>query len=693
MHNRETTFLWLVFLLMAAQVYNVEKVYGQQKIPINFGKVKLEDFNIYSPVIDSNTNAVVIADVGKTEFIPNTNDNSFSFVFTRQTRIKIINKKGFDAAVVTIPLYVGVDGRSEKMERLKATTYNIENEKVKETDLEKTDLFTERRNKNLDYKKFTFPALKEGSIIEYSYEVKSDFFFNLQSWYFQGEYPVLWSQYDANIPEFFKYAILAQGYHSFLINKVNNYSASFSFSGRESRAVGDNTFNGSRGMPEDNSFKIEGIVDYHTWIMKDVPALKPEPYTTTVNNAIAKIEFQLNEVRFPNSTPTYYMASWEKMSKDLWEDVRFGAAIDKPNNWLDDEVKNIVKGAVTQHEKVQKVYDFMQRNFSCNLQNRMYITDGLKEVFKNRTGSVADINMLLIAMLRNIKIDAEPVILSTRSNGYTHEIYPLMDRFNYVIAHVMLDNSAVYLDATEPRLAFGKLPSELYNGHARLISKDRATAIYFSSDSLKEAGSTNVFISNLEKGGVQGNIMQVLGFYETLDLRDKMAKTSTAQLVKTIKESYPEEIEVENVTIDSLKILDQPVTLKYDLNIKLFGQADIVYFNPMLAEAIKKNPFAAAHRFYPVELPYTKDDIYSFHMEIPQGYKIDELPKSVRFNLNENEGMFEYIISADAEMIQMKCRLVVRKTRFLNDDYESIREFYSLIVKKQSEQIVFKKIK
>lgn len=168
MHNRETTFLWLVFLLMAAQVYNVEKVYGQQKIPINFGKVKLEDFNIYSPVIDSNTNAVVIADVGKTEFIPNTNDNSFSFVFTRQTRIKIINKKGFDAAVVTIPLYVGVDGRSEKMERLKATTYNIENEKVKETDLEKTDLFTERRNKNLDYKKFTFPALKEGSIIEYS---------------------------------------------------------------------------------------------------------------------------------------------------------------------------------------------------------------------------------------------------------------------------------------------------------------------------------------------------------------------------------------------------------------------------------------------------------------------------------------------------------------------------------------------
>ena len=166
MRNRKTTFLWLVFLLMAAQIFIVEIVYAQHKIPVNFGKVKVEDFNVQSPVIDSNTNAVVIADVGKTEFIANANENTFSFVFTRKTRIKIINKKGFDAAVITIPLYVASDGTSEKLERLKATTYNIENEKVKETDLERADLFTERHNRNLDYKKFTFPALKEGSIIE-----------------------------------------------------------------------------------------------------------------------------------------------------------------------------------------------------------------------------------------------------------------------------------------------------------------------------------------------------------------------------------------------------------------------------------------------------------------------------------------------------------------------------------------------
>lgn len=664
---------------------------AQEKLPIKFGKVSLGDFDVKSPLIDSNTSAVVVADVGKTEFMANASDLTFSLIFSQKKRIKVINKKGFDAATITIPLYVNASsGKSEKLVGLKAYTYNVENGKVIETGVGKSEIFTEKHDKNWEYKKFTFPALKEGSIIEYSYEVKSDFFFNFQTWNFQGEYPVLWSQYEANIPEFFKYVILSQGYHPFFINKVEKSSVNFSFIEHVDRGGGgfQPTTNSGR-----QTFNVPGEIDLHNWIMKDVPALKPEPFTTTIRNAIAKIEFQLNEIKYPNSKSTYYMDTWEKVSKDLWEDTRFGQAIDRPNNWLDIEVENIVKGAATPKEKVQKVYAYVQHNFTCNNQARMYITDGLKEVFKNKTGSVADINMLLIAMLRNSKIVAEPVILSTRSHGYTHEIYPLMDRFNYVIASVKIDNTITYLDATEQHLPYGKLPAQLYNGHARLISKDLASPVYFEADSLKESSNKSVFISNMDNGGVEGVFNHNLGFFESLNFRDKMAKTTNTEFEKSVQESFSEDMAIENITIDSLKKIDEPVQIKYDLKLKLFDEADIVYFNPMLAEAIKKNPFVAAQRYYPVEMPYKEDDVYSFHMDIPKGYKVDELPKSVRFNLNENEGMFEYIISADAENIDLRCRLVLRKTNFVNDDYETLREFYSFIVKKEAEQIVFKKIK
>ena len=55
--------------------------------------------------------------------------------------------------------------------------------------------------------------------------------------------------------------------------------------------------------------------------------------------------------------------------------------------------------------------------------------------------------------------------------------------------------------------------------------------------------------------------------------------------------------------------------------------------------------------------------------------------------------MFEYLITNNGTEIQMRCRLNLNKATYLNEDYKSIRDFYSFVVQKESEQIVFKKIK
>lgn len=249
-----------------------------------------------------------------------------------------------------------------------------------------------------------------------------------------------------------------------------------------------------------------------------------------------------------------------------------------------------------------------------------------------------------------------------------------------------------HLDASQPRLAFARLPLHVYNGHARVIDAI-AAPVFFEADSITEGNSTSVIVSNTDRGGVEAVFQSKLGYYQSLSLRNKIAQSSLADYIKSLSATVIEEMAINNVQIDSLKMLDEPVELKYDLILKLFGNADIVYLNPLLGETIIKNPFTALERFYPVEMPYAQNDVYVFKMEIPRGYKVDELPKSARIMLNEDEGMFEYLISSDGSNIQMRTRLVIKKANFLNEDYQTLREFYSVIVKKQSEQIVFKKIK
>ena len=159
---------------------------AQPEKEYKFGKVTAEDFrrNVYE--LDSNAAAVVIAEIGSTELTGNSK-GSFSLFFKNYRRAHVLNKSGFDISDVTIPLY-RIGDREERIEQLKAVTYNLENGKVVETKLDQKDaLFKDVIDKNWVVRKFTFPNVKEGSIIEYEYRLMSDFYSNLQGWEFQGQ--------------------------------------------------------------------------------------------------------------------------------------------------------------------------------------------------------------------------------------------------------------------------------------------------------------------------------------------------------------------------------------------------------------------------------------------------------------------------------------------------------------------------
>jgi hypothetical protein len=313
-----------------------------------------------------------------------------------------------------------------------------------------------------------------------------------------------------------------------------------------------------------------------------------------------------------------------------------------------------------------------------------------KEVLKKKSGRVSEINLLLLAMLRHENIQSEPVLASLRSRGVVHAVYPLMDRFNYLICQVTLPSGLLYLDASRPMMGFGKLPASVYNGTAWVLTSSPYD-INLSTDSLNESKRTSLILIN-ETGGMDGAVNAVLGDNESQTLREKLVKTKVEDYTKEIEKGIGMDASVSNLQLDSLKKYDEPVGLHYDVKFK-FNDEDVVYFNPLLGEAMKKNPFASATRLYPVEMPYTFDETFILDMEIPKGYLVDEMPKSVRYKFNEDEGMFEYLFSKTAEKIQMRCRMWIKKTVFSQDDYNDLREFFAFAIKKQGEQVVFKKQK
>ena len=667
--------LYLLLAFMAC-IFLVPNADGQEKLPVRFGKVSPEDFNLSKYSFDTGSSAVVIADVGRTSFEGNTK-GWFSLNFKHQIRIKILNKNGFDAANFSIPLYFDGDNE-EKLENLKAITYNLEDGKVVETKLENSAVFKDKLSKHKIIRKFTFPAVKEGSIIELSYTINSDFLTNLQPWSFQGGYPRLWSEYQVEMPSFFNYVHLSQGYHPYFANERKSVFRTFNV-----------LVPGQLASERNENYTFSGDVQIIRWIMKDVPALKEEMFTSTINNHISKVEFQLSAYREP-LRPRDIMGNWLTVTENLLKNESFASTLAKNNNWLDDEMKVITAGATTPMQKAKLIYAYVRDHFTCTGQYGIYLSTPLKNTFKAKNGYVADINLLLIAMLMHEGIQADPVILSTRDHGIVHDFYPLMDRFNYVITAAQIEGRQYYLDASKPDLGFAKLESECYNGYARVIAAE-PKLINLAADSLLERKVTSVFIINDPKEGIAGNIRSQLGYYESLSLRNKVKSEGKEAYIRKLKAGFASEMNIREAAIDSLKKLEEPVAVHYDFNLKL--DEDIIYFNPLVVEAYKENFLKAAERKYPVEMPYAFDETFVLNMEIPKDYTLEEMPKSARVSFNEGEGMFEYIIGKSEDKIQLRSRVILKKAYFLPEEYEPLRSFIGYVVKKHSEQIVFKKKK
>jgi hypothetical protein len=353
----------------------------------------------------------------------------------------------------------------------------------------------------------------------------------------------------------------------------------------------------------------------------------------------------------------------------------------------------VLAGAATPTEKAQKIYAFVRDNFTCTAEYAIYLTEdngnALKTVMKTKKGSVADINLLLVAMLQHEAIEAYPVLLSTRENGVTHEFYPLMDRFNKTVVLAVVEGKSVYLDASDPMLGFDKLSPDCYNGHARVIT-GAGIPVYLDADSLMERKVTTVFLANTDKGQWEGTLNSTLGYYESLDLRQKIKAKGKEQQIKSMQNALGETT-ILAPEFENLDDKDKCVTVSYKLQMAR-NDEDVIYFNPMLAEGYKENPFKSAERLYPVEMDYANEETYVLNVEIPAGYKVDDMPKSARVKLNDTDGMFEYLVGVQDDRLMLRSRLVIKRANFSADDYQTLRDFYGYVVKKQSEQVVFKKV-
>jgi hypothetical protein len=671
-------FLVLTLFLFAQSL-------SAQKPPSKFGEVSMEDMKMTVYPMDSSAEAVVLVDYGNST-ISYEQTKGFQLFYERLWRLKVLKKEGLNWADFSIPLY-HVSNLEEKITSLKAVTYNLENGKLIETKTKSDSYIKQEYDENRSFTKVAWTNVKEGSIIEISYKITSDFLFNFQDWTFQTKIPTRWSEYRARIPQYFNYEKYMQGYLPLYITEQEVLHNSFT--------VNYTTRTGGAGFTPVSSSMDQEKVDYndnvYRWAVKDVPAFKLEPYMTSSLDYISAINFELSFTNFThefaNPGMKQYMGSWDDISKAYWKKV--GLMI-TGNNSLKNQTEEITSGLTTPEQKVSAIFNFVRQNVLWNGEDRKYPNDSPKKIIEDKKGNSSDINILLCSMLEKAEINVRPVLLSTRDHGFVRESFPVSTQFNYVVSCVKLGDKNILLDATQKLLPIGMLPEKCLNGSGLVVSADSFEWIDLQP-TIRSKESYNFDLTLTDAGELKGSLKLENTGYNASDARKKYFEKDEKGYVRGLNRGRSWSIEKSEFV--NLKDFQLPFQERHDLTISehLTEAGNTIYLSPFMVSNWNENPFRQEKRIYPVDFGHPFDEIYIAKITIPENYVIDELPKSKAMMLPEKAARYSYNIAQSGNTITIGSTLSINKSLFLQAEYPNLREFYNQMIAKQSEQIVLKR--
>lgn len=632
-----------------------------------YGEITANDYGINKNAIDSNSNAIVIQEFGKSIMQLNDNDNRVHLLFEYHVKIKIFNKEGFKQGNITIPLYKG-ENQEEFISEIKASTYNYNSGSFIETVMDKKDIFTEKRTKYLDLIKFTLPNLKEGSIIEYSYQISTPNIFNFKTWNFQSDIPKISSLYEVNIPAIYNYNVLLRGPYKLTDQKVEL--------SKDCMRI--------RGTNIDCS-KI-------SYLMKQIPAFIEEDYMTAASNFKSAIYFELSDMQRIDGSKQSFTKTWKNVDDELTSAQGFGTQM-KRDELFKEVMPNVLKNTTTDLEKAKAVYAYIKKQIKWNNYYGINSESSIKNALEARSGNVADINLSLIAALTAAKLDAEAVILSTRDKGVVNKLYSVITEFNYVVAKVNIGTESYLLDATEPLLPFGLLPIRCINDQGRVINLKKPS-YWIDLKASQRSLTSYALVGELKSDGkITGSItINSLG-YDALNKRtDVKRHNSVEEYVEKLDERLPN-LKITKEEIINIDSLDLPLIEKYEIE---FSAHDIsndrpIYINPYFINRVTKNPFNLNERTYPVDLGTTSDERISISISLPEKYSVVEKPQDIAIALPNNGGRYLTKTTFEDNKLSVNQIKQLNKSIYSSEEYLYLKEFFSKIIQNQKTDLLIKK--
>jgi hypothetical protein len=420
--------------------------------------------------------------------------------------------------------------------------------------------------------------------------------------------------------------------------------------------------------------------------MKDIPGLRDEAYSTAYRDYLQSVGFQLSSYN-SHGAEIKYSNNWKELNRDFMSERDFYGQIKKNLPTLA-PLKTVWVNHTDAYDRMKFIYDYVRQNYSWDEIYSLYAGASLKSVIEKKRGNSAELNLLLINLLKDADLEVYPLLVSERDHGRVDTAFSMISQFDKVVAYVNIDNKSYVLDATDPYTPANMIPSKLLNTVGFLVDKKNFGFVH-----LEDNRNRRIRVINLNNTINADGIVNGKG---TIDLAS-YARVAKAEQYNSNKQKYLDQFTAffQGATIDSFKIsgLDADTAiLHHEISFNYpAGKSGSYYLvNCNLFTDFENNPFIADYRFTDIDFGTRYTYLLTGNLTVPDKFVLDALPKNMTLKTADNTLLAGREINKNGNNIEIKMRIEFFKSKYSADDYFIIKDFFAKMIDMLNEPIVLK---
>lgn len=438
-------------------------------------------------------------------------------------------------------------------------------------------------------KGFSAVAPTLGTQISYIYTVEYDNVNYLTDVYFPEHFPIDKKNVTFVIPDWMNVDLLERNLKSFNINRMDeNIRKSKIDEIKKTLSNQDDDEDEDepkskrrRRRSKRKSASKKSSFSYVNFEAKDLPGAKNEYKATGPSYNLPHILILSKSFKNEKGEEEHILSDLN----DLYAWYRtLVKGVDNDSAEMKKKADEIVEGASTNKEKVEKIFYWVQDNIRYIAYEdgvAGFRPDACQKVLKNRFGDCKGMANLTAQLLRAEGFDARLTWIGTNRIAYDYTI-PSIAVDNHMICTVILDGKRYFLDATEPYCALGD------NGHRiqgrPVLIEDGDSYIIDSIPNFSYQRNKNLKEEKLKlvKDELVGKVKESYSgesktylLYSFNNIKSDRKQTSMERFLS----NRDVNLKVSNINHTELDVRDKPIDFNYDLTVNnrvLTNQKDVL---------------------------------------------------------------------------------------------------------------------